>query len=453
VGPPAEATRALGDKIAARRIATAAGVPVVPGISEPVEDVEVVRAFAAEHGYPVAIKAAGGGGGRGLKVARSEAELEGALDAARREAISYFGYGAVFVERYLDAPKHLEVQLLSPSPTEALWLGVRDCSYQRRAQKLIEETPPPLFADRSEEMGAAAVAMSKASGYVNAGTAEFLVDAAGNFFFLEVNARLQVEHTVTEEVFGVDLVACQLKIAAGDPLELSQEDLVSRGHSIECRINAEDPGRAFLPSPGRMTAFVPPTGAGIRVDTGYRSGDEIPPDYDSLLAKVVATGATREEARLRMIAALEKMVVEGVPTTIPAHLELLEHETFASGTHTTRTVEDTDLLDDLSAPATDVLLIGDRSVRLWNPAMAASAAAAVHTGASGSGEVTSPMQGTILRVLVTDGQEVEAGQALLILEAMKMETTLAAPRSGKVAGLKVVAGASVAAGEALATVE
>jgi acetyl-CoA/propionyl-CoA carboxylase biotin carboxyl carrier protein len=453
VGPPATATRALGDKIEARRIAVSAGVPVVPGISDPLEDVEVARSFAAEHGYPVALKAAGGGGGRGLKVARSEEELEDALEAARREALAYFGYGAVFVERYLDAPKHLEVQLLAPSPTEALWLGVRDCSYQRRQQKLIEETPPPVFADRVPDMGRAAVAMSTASGYVNAGTAEFLIDEDGNFYFLEVNARLQVEHTVTEEVFGLDLVACQLKIAAGDALGLTQADLTATGHSIECRINAEDPRRGFLPGPGAIRKLVTPSGPGIRVDTGYRTGDEIPPDYDSLVAKLIATGRDREEARARMATALEEMVVEGVPTTIAAHLALLEHESFKSGRHTTRTVEDSGVLTELSVPPTDVLLVDGKPVRLWSPAMAASAAAAVHTAAGGSGEVTSPMQGTILKVLVAEGDEVEAGQALIILEAMKMETTLAAPRPGKVSGLRAVVGETAPAGLALATIE
>jgi acetyl-CoA/propionyl-CoA carboxylase biotin carboxyl carrier protein len=453
IGPPPAATRSLGDKIGARRIAVAAGVPVVPGISEPIDDVEIVRSFAAEHGYPVAIKAAGGGGGRGLKVARSEPELAEALEAAGREALAYFGYGAVFVERYLDAPKHLEVQLLAPSPTEALWLGVRDCSYQRRQQKLIEETPPPRFGERAAEMGAAAAAMSIASGYVNAGTAEFLVDEAGNFYFLEVNARLQVEHTVTEEVYGLDLVACQLKIAAGDALDLSQAALTAKGHAIECRINAEDPTRDFLPAPGVIREFVPPTGNGIRVDTGYRSGDEIPPDYDSLLAKVITHGTDREDARRKMTAALNAMVVEGVRTTVPAHLALLEHESFKGGTHTTRTVEDSGVLDALRAPATDVLLVQGRPVRLWSPAMAASAAAAVHDGAGGSGEVTSPMQGTILKVLVSEGDEVEAGQPLMILEAMKMETTLAAPRAGKVSDLRATPGTTAIAGETLATIE
>ena len=455
VGPPPEATRALGDKIAARRIAEGAGVPVVPGISEPIEDADVVRAFAAEHGYPVAIKAAGGGGGRGLKVARSEAELDEALAGARREALAYFGYGAVFVERYLDAPKHMEVQVLAPSPREALWLGVRDCSYQRRAQKLIEETPPPRFADRTPEMGRAAVAMSTASGYVNAGTAEFLMDEDGDFYFLEVNARLQVEHTVTEEVFGIDLVESQLSIAAGDGIDLTQADLDGRaaGHSIECRINAEDPKLDFLPGPGLLTRFDLPSGAGVRVDTGYRAGDEVPADYDSLIAKLIVTADDRESARVHMRDALRSMVVEGVPTTIPAHVALLEHDTFRSGTHTTRTVEDSGVLEDLARTTTDVLMVGSAAVKLWHPAMAASAAAAVHEGGSGSGELTSPMQGTILKVLVTEGDEVEAGQPIVILEAMKMETTLAAPRAGKVSELRAVAGTTASAGERLALIE
>ena len=455
VGPPPEATRALGDKIGARRIAEGAGVPVVPGISEPIEDPDVVRAFAADHGYPVAIKAAGGGGGRGLKVARSEVELEDALDAAKREAVAYFGYGAVFVERYLDAPKHMEVQLLAPAPDRALWLGVRDCSFQRRAQKLVEETPPPRFADRAPEMGRAAVAMSVASGYVNAGTAEFLVDDQVEFFFLEVNARLQVEHTVTEEVYGIDLVEYQLRIAAGDDVYLTQEevDALPSGHSIECRINAEDPTRDFLPGPGALTRFELPDGAGVRVDTGYRPGDEVPPDYDSLIAKLIVTAEDREAARLRTIEALKSMVVEGVPTTIPAHLALLEHRTFRDGTHTTRTVEDDGALDGLSAAPSDVLMVGQLAVKLWHPAMAASAAAAVHAGGAVSGELTSPMQGTILKVLVSQGDEVEAGQPLVILEAMKMETTLAAPRAGKVKELHATVGATAGAGERLALVE
>ena len=276
IGPPADAIRSLGDKISARRIAERAGVPVVPGITEPIDDPARITAFGDEFGYPVAIKASGGGGGRGLKVAHTASEVEHAFEAARREARAYFGSEEVFVEKYLEAPKHLEVQLLSPSPSEALWLGVRDCSMQRRHQKLIEETPPPVWHERAPGMGAAAVALSKAAGYVNAGTVELLVDRDGEFYFLEVNSRLQVEHTVTEEVFGVDLVGCQLEIAAGDGLSFTQADLLPGGAAIECRINAEDPANGFMPTPGTITRYVEPTGIGIRVDSGYGRDREVP---------------------------------------------------------------------------------------------------------------------------------------------------------------------------------
>jgi acetyl-CoA/propionyl-CoA carboxylase biotin carboxyl carrier protein len=454
IGPPAAATRAVGDKISARRLAREAGVPIVPGLTDPVEDVAVLESFAAQSGYPVAIKASGGGGGRGLKVARSPDELKDAFDSARREAEAYFGSRDVYVERYLEAPKHLEVQLLAPSPTEALWLGVRDCSLQRRHQKLIEETPPPRWADRMAAMGEAAVALSKACGYVNAGTVELLVDDDGEFYFLEVNARLQVEHTVTEEVYGIDLVAAQLRIASGESLGFSQADLTPSGHSIECRINAEDPARGFIPTPGRITAYREPSGEGIRVDGGYREGDEVPGAYDSLVAKLIATGKDRTQAIERMRAALEAYVIDGVAATIPAHLRLLANDDFVAGTHTTRTVEDGDVLDGLAADLAprDVLIVAGQPVRLWNPAMAPSAAAAVHA-APASGELTAPMQGTILKVLVREGQEVTAGEGVLVLEAMKMETTIAAPADGVVAELQVQPGETVAAGQVLAVVK
>jgi acetyl-CoA/propionyl-CoA carboxylase, biotin carboxylase, biotin carboxyl carrier protein len=454
IGPPAAATRSVGDKIAARRLARDAGVPIVPGLTDPVEDVAVIGSFADEHGYPVAIKASGGGGGRGLKVARSREELSDAFESARREAEAYFGSRDVYVERYLEAPKHLEVQLLAPSPTEALWLGVRDCSLQRRHQKLIEETPPPLWAERMAEMGEAAVALSKACGYVNAGTVELLVDETGEFYFLEVNARLQVEHTVTEEVYGIDLVAAQLRIASGEPLGFTQSDLTPRGHSIECRINAEDPARGFIPTPGLITSYREPTGDGIRVDGGYREGDEIPGAYDSLVAKLIATGRNRTEAIERMRQALNDYVIEGVSTTIPAHLRLLADEDFVAGTHTTRTVEDGSALEGLADDLIprDVLMVAGTAVRLWNPAMAPSAAAAVH-GAPASGELTAPMQGTILKVLVEEGQDVSAGEAVVVLEAMKMETTIAAPANGVVAELRVGVGETAAAGQVLAVVK
>jgi acetyl-CoA/propionyl-CoA carboxylase biotin carboxyl carrier protein len=460
VGPPPEAIRALGDKIGARRLAEKASVPVVPGITDPITDIAVIEAFGTEHGYPIAIKASGGGGGRGLKVATSAEDVADAFGSARREATAYFGSDTVYVERYLPDPKHLEVQLLALSPDEALWLGVRDCSMQRRHQKLIEETPPPRFADRMAEMGAAAVSLSVAAGYVNAGTVEMLADTDGNFYFLEVNARLQVEHTVTEEVLGLDLVACQLQIASGEPTGLDQAGIEAHmhGHAIECRINAEDASRGFVPTPGTISRYVEPNGLGVRVDSGYAQGDEVPAAYDSLLAKVITWGNDREEARQRMLRALAEMTVDGISTTIDAHEVLLETDEFISGEHSTRTIETGGVLDGLvvepdatSGGDEDVLIVAGRPVRLWNPAMSASASAAVH-GAVG-GAIVAPMQGTILKVLVAEGDAVEAGQALVVLEAMKMETTIAATTDGVVGQLEVTPGESVAAGQSLVVVE
>ncbi|CAN5584102.1 acetyl-CoA carboxylase biotin carboxylase subunit [soil metagenome] len=453
IGPPPEATRAVGDKIRARNIAREAGVPVVPGLFAAIEDPGAITAFAAEHGYPVAIKAAGGGGGRGLRVARDATEIAGSLSSARREAQAYFGSSDVYVERYLVSPKHLEVQVLAPNADEALWLGVRDCSLQRRHQKIVEESPPPVAAP-VVDMGEAAVALSQACGYVNAGTVELLADADGSFFFLEVNARLQVEHTVTEEVTGIDLVAAQLRIASGEPLGFSQSDISARGHAIECRINAEDPATGFAPSPGLIHRLVLPQGLGVRVDSGYVSGDVVPEQYDSLVAKVVARGATRSEARRRMVRALDELVIEGIATTIPALRVLLDSDEFRAGTHTTTTVEAGGLLDVLRSPseggrsAGHVLMVEGRAVELWNPSMSASASAAVR--GSPSGEVTAPMQGTILDVMVAVGDEVTAGQPLVVLEAMKMETTLVAPRPGVIAALDVARGEVAAAGRVVA---
>ena len=458
VGPPADAIRALGDKVSARRIAAAANVPLVPGTLEPIEDPQLIKDFAAEHGYPVAIKASGGGGGRGLRVARSEEEVVEAFETARREAEAYFSSSTVYVERYLEAPKHLEVQILAPSPTEALWLGVRDCSLQRRHQKLVEETPPPRFADRMAQMGAAAVSLSTAAGYVNAGTVEMLVDSDGSFYFLEVNSRLQVEHTVTEEVLGLDLVACQLQIAAGDPLGFDQTDITNnmRGHSIECRINAEDARRNFLPAPGTITRYSEPNGLGVRLDSGYEAGDTVPDAYDSLVAKLITWGNDREEARARMLRALDELVLDGIETSVPAHQVLLNEPSFVDGTHTTRTIEGGGVLerlaasDDLEQP-TNVLMVQGRAVRLWSPAMAASASAAVQGG--GTGDVVAPMQGTILKVLAKQGDRVEAGEPVVILEAMKMETTIAAARAGTITDLPVDVGESVGAGQVVAVIE
>jgi acetyl-CoA/propionyl-CoA/long-chain acyl-CoA carboxylase, biotin carboxylase, biotin carboxyl carrier protein len=452
IGPPPAAIRATGDKITARRLARDAGVPPVPGLLDPVEGPAEVSEFASEHGYPVAIKASGGGGGRGLKVARSTEQVKAAFESARREALAYFSSSAVYVERYLEAPKHLEVQILAPTPEEPLWLGVRDCSLQRRHQKLLEETPAPRFSERLNEMGDAALRVARACGYVNAGTVEMLVEADGSFYFLEVNSRLQVEHTITEEVFGVDLVACQLLIAAGEPLGLMPGDLVARGHAIECRINAEDSAAGFAPAPGRLTDYSEPAGPGVRVDSGYGAGDDIPDAYDSLIAKVVTWGADREQARRRMLRALGEFNIEGVPTTIAAQERLLLSEEFVDGSYTTGTVENTVGDEGGGGADEDVLLVGGRPVRLWNPAMARSASAAVHTTAA-AGDVVAPMQGTILEVLVEEGRRVEAGEGIVVLEAMKMETTIAAPKSGTVITVKVAPGDSTGAGELLATVE
>jgi acetyl-CoA/propionyl-CoA/long-chain acyl-CoA carboxylase, biotin carboxylase, biotin carboxyl carrier protein len=458
IGPPPEAIRALGDKISARRIATAAGVPVVPGLLDPLTVAEEAREFGARFGFPVVIKASGGGGGRGMRVVQGPEDLSGAVESARRESLAYFGSSDVYVERYLEAPKHLEVQLLSPNPDEAMWLGVRDCSLQRRHQKLIEETPPPRFSERVADMGAAAVGLAKTCGYVGAGTVEMLVEASGDFYFLEVNSRLQVEHTVTEEVFGIDLVACQLAVAAGDPLPLTQSDLDERGHAIECRIYAEDPSLGFLPAPGVITRYVEPSGLGVRVDSGYRAGDQVPDAYDSLISKLVTWGRERSEARARMLRALDEYVVEGVATTIGANRLLVASEEFAAGTHTTRSIEG-GALDELlnveghrTAATGDVLVVEGRPVRLWNPAMAGFAAAAVH-GEVEVREIVAPMQGTILEVLVDAGRRVRAGEELMVLEAMKMETTIAAPASGSLAEVRVSAGQTVSAGEVLAVFE
>jgi acetyl-CoA/propionyl-CoA carboxylase, biotin carboxylase, biotin carboxyl carrier protein len=458
IGPPPEAARAVGDKIQARLLAEATGVPVVPGVTESVT-LEQVREFGAVNGFPLAIKASGGGGGRGLKVVHDEDEVSDAYASARREAEQYFGSSEVFVERYLHHPKHLEVQILAPNPDEAMWLGVRDCSMQRRHQKLVEETPPPMFSERASDMGEGAVALSKAAGYVNAGTAEFLVDEDGSFFFLEVNARLQVEHTVTEEVLGLDLVACQLQIAAGDPLGFSQSDIEihQRGHAIECRINAEDPGRGFLPAPGLITRYAEPDGLGVRVDSGYVQHDTVPEAYDSLIAKVITWGNDREEARTRMLRSLHDFDIEGVSTTIGAHIALLRSDEFISGGYDTRTIEAGGILDEIAARSSvdagaDVLLVKGRSVRLWNPAMSASAAGAVR-GDGGGAEVVSPMQGTILEVLVQPGASVEAGEPIVVLEAMKMETRVSSPRAGKVAEVVVEAAQTVGSGQLLAIIE
>jgi acetyl-CoA/propionyl-CoA carboxylase, biotin carboxylase, biotin carboxyl carrier protein len=453
IGPPVEALRASGDKLRARQLAAAAGVPTVPGSSEPCPDHAAAAEVAERVGLPVAIKAAGGGGGRGLKVARSLEEVPGAFDQARREALAYFSSSEVYVERFLPAPKHLEVQILAPTLGEAHWLGVRDCSLQRRNQKLVEETPPPRFRHLEPEMGAAAVRFARTCGYIGVGTVEMLVDTATeSFYFLEMNARLQVEHTVTEEVFGVDLVACQLLIAAGEWRESCLDDLRPRGHAIECRVNAEDPARGFAPAPGRITVYREPAGLGVRVDSGYGAGDEIPGAYDSLVAKLVTWGSDREQAVRRTHRALDDFVIEGVPTTISAHRVLLSDESFLAGSHTTATVAELFArFESASAPRVEtagVMVVGGRAARLWHPAMAAAATQA--TGSPRGGVLLAPMQAVVLEVLVAEGDRVAAGAALVRLEAMKMETVVCAPREAEVTRVAVAAGETVPAGGVVA---
>jgi acetyl-CoA/propionyl-CoA carboxylase, biotin carboxylase, biotin carboxyl carrier protein len=444
VGPPSEAIRTLGDKVAARRLASRVGVPIVPGLVDAVPSFEDVLAFGADHGYPLVVKAAAGGGGRGLKLVAREEDARDAFESAQREARSYFGSDHVYVERFLPDVKHIEIQILGISRGESLWIGARDCSLQRRHQKLIEEAPATAWADRSSEMGAAASRLASAAGYLNAGTVELLVEKNGDFYFLEVNSRLQVEHTVTEEVFGLDLVACQLRIACGEDIGLSQNGMTPSGHAIECRINAEDPS-SFLPAPGRITRFEPPIGPGVRVDSGFAAGDEMSGHYDSLIAKVVTRGTDRMHALERMRRALSEFVIEGVPTTISLQLRLLEHPEFESGNHTTATVEA--LLDELPGASSAPEPVRSR---LWNPAMAA---AAPSSSASGSGRLVAPLQGTILEVRVRPGDPVGAGDVLMVLEAMKMETVLKAPFSGVVAEVAGEQGGSVGAGELLVVVE
>jgi acetyl-CoA/propionyl-CoA carboxylase biotin carboxyl carrier protein len=459
----------VGDKLRARALAASAGVPVVPGSMEPVGGPEDVRAFGERHGYPVAIKAAGGGGGRGFRVAAGPDDVTTALESAAREAALAFGSSDLYLERYVARPKHIEVQILAERPGEALWLGARECSLQRRHQKLVEETPPSRFAELIPVLGDAAVQVANACGYTNAGTVEFLVDEDGSWFFLEVNARLQVEHTITEEVTGLDLVACQLTIAAGEPLGFGQTELIAggrfapRGHAIECRINAEDPARRFLPSPGTIARLVEPAGPGVRVDGGFVAGDTVSPAYDSLIAKLVVLGTDRERARRRMLRALDEFAIDGITTTLVAHRVLLRDPAFVAGSYSTRTVEDGALAGlprPVSSPPTAEpappaasLTVAGITVRLWHDAMAASVPSGRARGAPPSpGTVAAPMHGTILSVSVQPGDRVVAGEPVAVLEAMKMETSIVALAEGTVAEVRAQVGDVVEAGQPIVVV-
>ena len=488
IGPPPEAIEPMGDKISARLAADRAGVAGVPGISEPLTSPDEVRAFADEHGWPVAVKAAYGGGGRGMKVVTGPDAVEAAIESAAREAQAYFGRAELYVERYLPWPRHVEVQIIGDTHGNMVWLGERDCSAQRRHQKLVEESPAPLLAEEVRRaMGEAAVAVARSVGYYNAGTVEFLY-TDGEFFFLEMNTRLQVEHPVTEMVTGIDLVAEQIRVASGLPLSFDQSSIERRGHAIECRINAENPaGGRFLPSPGKITKLVVPDGFGVRFDGGYASGDEISQYYDNLIGKLVVWGADRETARKRMLRALDELVVEGVATTVPADVAILTHQDFIDAQHSTKWVEERLDLSGIAAPTAappaadgetdgprlrrdvDVEVNGKRfAVTVWVPESAGSVTTGVGSDATrarpgraassssgaggGSGQVTVPMQGTIVKVLVAVGDTVETGQAVCVLEAMKMENNIVAERAGAVTEVKVTEGVTVGAGDVVVVI-
>jgi acetyl-CoA/propionyl-CoA carboxylase biotin carboxyl carrier protein len=481
VGPPPEAIEVMGDKISARLAAERAEVSGVPGRSETVSDPEEVVAFGEEFGWPVAIKAAYGGGGRGMKVVASAAEAADAMSSAQREAKASFGRDEIYLERYLEWPRHIEMQVLADSHGTTLWLGERDCSSQRRHQKLIEECPAPDFPDSIRvAMGDAAVKVAKACNYTNAGTVEFLYQD-GEFYFLEMNTRLQVEHPITELVTGLDLVAWQLRIASGEALDFGQDDVRRFGHAIEVRLNAEDPtaGR-FLPSPGTIIKFRAPAGPGVRFDTGYEAGDVVSQHYDNLMAKLSVWAEDREAARRRMLRALEETVIEGVASTIPADVAILSHPDFVEAKHSTRWVEDRLDLSGLTVGASeeepepgDPKVLREVTaevdgrlyrVKLWVPAVAETSGRtatrpaprrprSAAPAAAGTGTVTVPMQGTIVRVLVAVGDTVETGQTICILEAMKMENAIAADKDGTVKELRVAEGASVGGGDVVAIIE
>jgi acetyl-CoA/propionyl-CoA/long-chain acyl-CoA carboxylase, biotin carboxylase, biotin carboxyl carrier protein len=484
IGPPPEAIETMGSKTAARATMRAAGVPIVPGATDPVADVASVLRLGEELGYPLIVKAAGGGGGKGMKVVRAPADAEAALESARREGERYFADPAVYVERYLEDPRHVEVQVLADAHGNVVHLGERDCTIQRRHQKLVEETPSPAVSpELRQRIGGIAVEAARAARYRGAGTIEGLLTPEGAYFFLEMNTRIQVEHTVTELVTGLDLVREQVLVAAGRPLSFAQEDVVLRGHAIECRINAEDVTKGFLPAPGRITAYREPAGPGVRVDSGVRAGDEVSGLYDPLLAKLVVRDTDRESARRRMLRALAEFVIDGPPTLLGFHRALLEHPCFVAGTTCAGVAESEELAqraEELSnqlshrtttiTPSADGMATRERLVavevdgrrhevrlHVTEPPWAELArrrrgrSSALH---GGDGEiVVSPMQGTVLAVAVSEGDEVTAGTVLCTVEAMKMENEIVAHRDGRVAALAVGPGDPVTGGQTICRIE
>ncbi len=474
IGPPPDAIEALGDKVRARHIAREVGAPLAPGTPEPVRDADEIGAFGRQYGFPVAIKAAFGGGGRGLKVAWREEDVAELYESAVREATAAFGRGECFAERYLDRPRHVETQCLADAHGHVVVISTRDCSLQRRHQKLVEEAPAPFLSARQvEELYAASKAILRRAGYVGAGTCEFLVGQDGTISFLEVNTRLQVEHPVSEEITGIDLVREMFRIAEGE--SLGYDDPPARGHSIEFRINAEDPARNFLPAPGTITTWNPPSGPGARVDSGYASGQTVPQVFDSLIAKLIVTGASRTQALQRAARALAEFEVGGMPTVLPFHRAVVADPAFADEplrVHT-RWIE-----TEFAAPMPDqapaetavtpdresiTVEVGGKRLEVVVPALLglprrpADAAPSTerrrslsrgHRAPSGGGgdSVVTPMQGTIIKIAVADGERVSAGDVIVVLEAMKMEQPLTAHKDGTVTGLAVTVGQTVAAG-------
>ncbi len=484
IGPPPAAMELMGSKTRARQAMQAAGVPIIPGTTDPVDSVDRVAALGAELGYPLLIKAAAGGGGKGMKVVRSEDEAPQAFESAQREGKAYFADASVYVERYLDHPRHVEVQVLADAHGNVIHLGERDCTVQRRHQKLVEETPSPAVDDALRvRIGQIAVDAAKAAGYRSAGTIEGLLAADGSYYFMEMNTRIQVEHTVTELVAGIDLVRAQVKIAAGEPLELTQEEVRLQGHAIECRINAEDASSSFLPSPGRITAYHEPSGPGVRVDSGVGAGSEVSPLYDPMIAKVIVRGADREDAIGRMLRALGEFEVGGVKTLIGFHRALLSHPCFRAGETCEGIVESKELaeaaeqLSQLSHLTTSLGIASDGasstelateaeidgrrvrvSLRVPEPGYRTLARrrrerAAASAGGAGAGIVVSPMQGTVIAVKVAVGDTVQPGEVVCIVEAMKMENEVASAGAGVVSDVAVAAGDPVAIGQTILVIE
>ena len=463
VGPPPAAIAALGDKVSARKIAAQVGAPLVAGTPDPVASSTEVLAFAKEFGLPVAIKAAHGGGGRGLKVAFTMEEIPELFDSAVREAVSAFGRGECFVERYLDRPRHVETQVLADTHGNVIVVSTRDCSLQRRHQKLVEEAPAPFLSQSQiEELYRSSKEIIRAAGYVGAGTCEFLVGVDGTISFLEVNTRLQVEHPVSEEVSGLDLVREQFRIADGE--KISSTDPMLRGHSIEFRINGEDPGRNFLPTPGVITKWIEPSGPGIRVDAGFSKGDVIGGNFDSLLAKLVVTGSTRKQALERARRALAEFQIEGIATALPFHRAVINdeafiHEPFAVYTGWIESEFNNQIppygatSEESTTPVIEEVVVevdGHRfEVGILSPIRKRKRALSARTALQTGDSLTTPMQGTVVKIEVTEGQVVEEGELIVVLEAMKMEQPLKAHKGGKISELTVSVGDTLASGTLL----